>query len=68
MNILEEIEDFIKEFNQDNDEDFDIDSMRIEFSKQHKLEELKKLGSWTKLTKNSNCLILSWQKNHKLLS
>ncbi len=56
MNILQDLEDFIKEFNQNNDEDFDIDSIRIEFSKQHKLAELKKLGSWTKLTKNSNIL------------
>lgn len=53
MNILQELEDFIKEFNSLNDEEFNIDSIRIEFSKQHKLEHLKKVGEWEKLKKNS---------------
>lgn len=56
MNILQELEDFINEFNQDNDEDFSIDSIRVEFSKQHKQEELKKLGKWSKIQKNSPLL------------
>lgn len=56
MNILQELEDFINEFNQNNDEDFSIDSIRVEFSKQHKQEELKKLGNWSKIKKNSNIL------------
>ena len=56
MNILQELEDFINEFNQNNDEDFNIDSIRIEFSKQHKLEELKTLGNWCKVEKNSSLL------------
>ena len=56
MNILQELEDFIKEFNSLDDEDFDIDSIRIEFSKQHKLEHLKKVGEWEKLKKNSPLL------------
>ena len=53
MNILKELEDFIQDFNTLNDEDFNIDSIRVEFSKQYKLEELKKVGEWTKLKKNS---------------
>ena len=57
MNILQEVEDFIKGFNQENDEGFSIDSIRVEFSKQHKLEELKKLGNWKKIQKNSNILM-----------
>ena len=56
MNVLEELENFINEFNALNDEDFSIDTIRIEFSKQHKLEHLKKLGNWNKLQKNSNIL------------
>lgn len=56
MNILQELEDFINEFNKDNNEDFSIDSIRVEFSKQHKKEELEKLGSWQKLAKNSSLL------------
>ncbi len=56
MNILQELEAFINEFNNLNDEDFSIDSIRIEFSKQHKLEELKKLGNWVKIAKNSPLL------------
>ena len=39
MNILQELEDFIHRFNTLNDEDFSIDSLRIEFSKQHKLKK-----------------------------
>ena len=33
MDILAELENFIKEFNQNNDEDFHIDTIRIEFDK-----------------------------------
>lgn len=49
MNILHELEDFINEFNQKNDEDFAIDSIRIQFQKQHKLESLKSIGGWNKI-------------------
>lgn len=56
MNVLNELENFINEFNQNNDEDFVIDSIRIEFQKQHKKEKLDKLGKWKKLQKNSNIL------------
>lgn len=56
MNILQELENFINEFNQSIDEDFAIDSIRIEFQKQHKKEKLEELGNWKKLTKNSNIL------------
>ena len=56
MNILQELEDFIKEFNQDKGEDFSIDSIRIEFSKQHKQDDLKELGNWSKIKKSSNIL------------
>ena len=56
MNILQELEDFISTFNQDNDEDFSIDSIRVEFSKQHKQDDLKELGNWCKIKKNSPLL------------
>ena len=56
MDILEELENFILEFNQNNDVDFAIDSIRVEFSKQYKLKPLQELGEWKKLTKNSNIL------------
>lgn len=56
MNILQELQDFINEFNQDNEIDFSIDAIRIEFQKQYKLEKLKALGDWKKLGKNSNIL------------
>lgn len=49
MNSLQGLENFINEFNQDNDEDFATDSIRVEFSKQHKLERLKELGVWNKI-------------------
>ncbi|ABV68322.1 conserved hypothetical protein [Aliarcobacter butzleri RM4018] len=56
MNVLIELENFINEFNSNNNEDFSIDSLRIDFSKQHKKEQLEQLGSWKKLQKNSNIL------------
>lgn len=52
MNTLSEIEEIIKEFNSNNDENLEIDSIRIEFSKQHKLEQLKEIGCWKKINKN----------------
>ena len=39
MDILQELEDFIHEFNSKNDVDFAIDSIRVEFSKQYKLKK-----------------------------
>ena len=56
MNILQYLQDYINEFNQENREDFSIDSIRVEFSKQHKLEDLKELGNWSKIQKNSPLL------------
>ncbi|PHS57420.1 MAG: hypothetical protein COB17_06450 [Sulfurimonas sp.] len=54
--ILSDIEDFINNFNSNNDTDFAIDTIRVKFSKQHKLDSLKELGKWSKLKKNSNIL------------
>jgi len=56
MNILQELEDFINDFNKSNDEDFSIDSIRVEFSKQYKLKQLQEVGEWHKVQKNSNIL------------
>ena len=53
MQILQELEDFIQEFNSSNDEDFSIDTIRVEFSKQYKLSQLQELGKWTKVKNNS---------------
>lgn len=56
MKILQELEQFINEFNQNNNENFMIDSIRIEFQKQYKKERLDCLGNWNKLQKNSDIL------------
>lgn len=56
MNTLQEIQDFINDFNTNNNEDFSIDSIRINFSKQYKKEKLDLLGKWKRLKKNSNIL------------
>ncbi len=56
MNILAELEEFINEFNSLNNEAFNIDSIRVEFQKQHKLKELQELGNWSKIGKNSSLL------------
>lgn len=57
MNTLQEIENFINEFNSNNDEDFSIDSIRIDFSKQHKKENLEQLGNWKKINKNDKRIL-----------
>jgi len=53
---MQELEDYIQAFNTSLSEDFNIDSIRIEFSKQHKLKELQTLGNWCKVEKNSSLL------------
>ncbi|MDD4329023.1 MAG: hypothetical protein PHD79_03650 [Aliarcobacter sp.] len=53
MNILSNLEIEIKEFNLENNMTFSIDTIRTKFSKEYKLEPLKKLGNWHKLKKNS---------------
>lgn len=56
MNSLAEIEEFINRVNQDESIDFAIDTIRIEFQKQHKKAKLDELGEWKKLQTNSNIL------------
>ena len=56
MDTLQELNSYIDNFNSDYSFDFDIDSIRVEFSKQHKLAKLKEIGKWKKLHKNSNIL------------
>jgi len=50
--VLKELEDCMEEFNKDRDEDFDIDSIRIEFNKTSKKKNLNLLGKWIKVNKN----------------
>ena len=57
MDILAELEDFIKEFNQDNQEDFNIDTIRITFDKQHKKDKLLQFGNWKKINKNDRRIL-----------
>jgi hypothetical protein len=52
--ILQEIENYLNDFNQDHGVFFSIDTIRIEFSKQHKKEALDILGNWHKVTPSSN--------------
>lgn len=62
MNILQELENFINEFNQNNDENFTIDSIRIEFQKQHKIEKLKSIGMWKKINANDKRIMAKLKK------
>jgi len=62
MNILTELENFINEFNKLNNEDFSIDSIRIEFDKQYKLTPLKELGNWSKIDKNNQTILAKLKK------
>ena len=62
MNTLQELENFIDEFNTNNDEDFAIDTIRIDFSKQHKKENLEQLGKWKKINKNDKKIMNKLKK------
>ena len=57
MDILAELENFIKEFNQKNDEDFNIDTVRIDFDRQHKKDKLEDLGNWNKINKDDRRIL-----------
>lgn len=48
MSILSNLKTYLQEFNFD----FQIDTIRIDFSKQHKKENLERLGRWKKINKN----------------
>lgn len=62
MNTLQELENFINEFNLNNDEDFSIDTIRIDFSKQHKKENLEQLGKWKKINKNDKKIMATLKR------
>lgn len=62
MNILKEIENFINEFNRNNDENFAIDTIRIEFQKRYKLEELKEVGIWHKINSKDRKILSKLKK------
>jgi len=62
MNILQELEDFINEFNQNNKENFAIDTIRIEYSKQHKKQKLEHLGNWSKINANDKRIVAKLKK------
>lgn len=62
MNILAELENFIKEFNLNNDENFEIDSIRVQFQKQYKLERLKSIGVWKKINSKDTKILSKLKK------
>tara|TARA_B110000046_G_C12808180_1_gene320110 strand:+ start:174 stop:455 length:282 start_codon:yes stop_codon:yes gene_type:complete len=63
MNVLKDLEEFIKEFNQNNDEYFEIDSIRINFNKQHKKNKLEDLGNWKKINTNDKKIMDKLKKD-----
>lgn len=62
MKVLQELESFINEFNLNNDEDFNIDSIRVDFSKQHKRVKLYELGEWKKVNQNDQIIMKRLKK------
>ena len=52
--VLKELEDYIKEFNTSNDLELSYDTIRINFSKQHKLKKINALGNWKKINKSNS--------------
>lgn len=53
MNTYQELINYLQEFNNNNKIELSIDTIRITFSKQHKLNDLKALGKWHRLDKTS---------------
>lgn len=62
MNILQNLEDYIKEFNKNSSVDFEIDTIRITFSKQHKKEHLDNLGVWRKINSKDKTILAKLKK------
>jgi len=62
MNILTELENFINEFNTNSNEDFAIDTIRVEYSKQHKKSKLDNLGKWKKINANDRKILSKLKK------
>jgi len=62
MNILSELESFINDFNSLNDENFSIDSIRIEYQKQNKKQKLDEIGEWRKIDKNNQTILAKLKK------
>jgi hypothetical protein len=52
--ILQEIENYLNDFNNTHGRDLAIDTIRIQFNKEHKLKHLKCLGNWHEVTPSSN--------------
>jgi hypothetical protein len=52
--LLQEIENYLSEFNNDHGLDLAIDTIRVQFKKEGKLDRLKSLGAWRKITPSSN--------------
>lgn len=50
MDILAELEAYLENFNSAENEEFSIDTIRIKFSKEYKLEALQKIGTWHKIS------------------
>lgn len=51
-NTYQELINYIEDFNKNNQIEISIDTIRINFSKQHKLNDLQKIGNWKKLNKS----------------
>ena len=60
--VLKDLEDYIKEFNDNNDLKLSYDTIRIDFSKQHKLTKIKALGNWKKISKSNRAIFSSLRK------
>lgn len=55
--ILLSINEYIKSYNLTSVNEWNIDTIRINFSKQYKLERLKQIGSWHKIKSSSKISI-----------
>lgn len=60
--VLKDLEEYIKEFNDNNDLKLSYDTIRIDFSKQHKLTKIKALGNWKKISKSNRTIFSSLRK------
>lgn len=53
MDVLNDVTEYIEDFNKEFNIEFAIDSIRVKFSKQHKIEKLRSIGKWIKIHEKS---------------
>jgi hypothetical protein len=68
MDILTTLTNYLQEYNIDNNKNYTIDTIRINYKKSYKQSKLNQLGEWTKLKTNENILTKLKKKQNDITS